>query len=494
MRKEPSTDPLAQLRTELEHLHDAIVAVDGRYAALLAGLHETQRPSAINLLHYLMLRSHDIRDLQEGLHEAGLSSLASSESHVLYQVQAVLERLGRKTAPEQRSISSYEQSRQRVLDRRVQLFGPVQQPALPHIMVTFDTEFAQNYYQVRDLMLGGMNVARINCAHDGPEVWAAMIDQIRHAERDTGRTCKIYMDLAGPKIRTAIPGKGHEKGRVKCAEGQRLLLVEPDALFPVDEAVIACTLRGVVSQLRPGERVLFDDGLFEARVNRVRAGVAELYLTRISAAKPRIKAEKGINFPDSELTLDCLTEEDRANLPFIRRHADLVGYSFVRHADDLARLQQELYVDGARNSPAIVVKIETPRAVYHLPELVFQGMRYPLFGVMIARGDLAVEIGFERLSEVQEEILWICEAGHVPVIWATQVLETLNKTGIATRSEVTDAVVAAMAECVMINKGAHLLSVLPTLRDILLRAGGHRLKKRYTLRPLSIAQNFIDRL
>ncbi|MBK9334453.1 MAG: pyruvate kinase, partial [Ignavibacteria bacterium] len=95
----------------------------------------------------------------------------------------------------------------------------------------------------------------------------------------------------------------------------------------------------------------------------------------------------------------------------------------------------KLYNSSAR----IILKIETTEAVNNLPSLLIQGMKDKYFGVMIARGDLAVEIGFERMSEIQEEILWICEAAHIPVIWATQVLDSLNKSGIATRSEVTDA-------------------------------------------------------
>ena len=117
-------------------------------------------------------------------------------------------------------------------------------------------------------------------------------------------------------------------------------------------------------------------------------------------------------------------------------------------------------------------------------------MRDEFFGVMIARGDLAVEIGFERMSEIQEEIVWISEAAHVPVIWATQVLETLNKSGIATRSEATDAAHAAIAECVMINKGDHVLAVIKTLKDILQRSGRHHAKKRYIFRPMQIAINY----
>jgi pyruvate kinase len=177
-------------------------------------------------------------------------------------------------------------------------------------------------------------------------------------------------------------------------------------------------------------------------------------------------------------------------LPFIQQHADIVGYSFVRNTQDMAQLRQAL---GTEHQLGLVIKIETPEAVKNLPDLLFSGLKEKNIGVMIARGDLAVEIGFERMSEIQEEILWICEAAHVPVIWATQVLDTLNKSGVATRSEVTDAAHAALAECVMINKGKHIIRTMEALRNILIRSGGHHVKKRYTFRPLSIATRFMTR-
>ena len=156
------------------------------------------------------------------------------------------------------------------------------------------------------------------------------------------------------------------------------------------------------------------------------------------------------------------------------------------------RLLSNLLKKISSKPPNIIIKIETSEAVKNLPALLLCGMQEKAFGVMIARGDLAVEIGFERMGEIQEEILWICEAAHVPVVWATQVLETLNKSGMATRSEITDATHAAMAECVMINKGDHTIEVIETLRDILQRTGRHHIKKRFTFRPLSIAQSFIN--
>jgi pyruvate kinase len=109
---------------------------------------------------------------------------------------------------------------------------------------------------------------------------------------------------------------------------------------------------------------------------------------------------------------------------------------------------------------------------------------------MIARGDLAVECGWERLAEIQEEMLWLCEAAHVPVIWATQVLERLAKKGLATRAEITDAAMAQRADCVMLNKGPYAERAVRTLRDILRRMGGHQWRKSPILRPLGVARGF----
>jgi pyruvate kinase len=215
-----------------------------------------------------------------------------------------------------------------------------------------------------------------------------------------------------------------------------------------------------------------------------------LRVLRIYKKKPTLKAGKGINFPDSQLNLPSLTKFDKKILPFACENADILGYSFVRNPKDIAELQELVRNNGGKK-PEIVLKIETPEAVKNLPALLFQAMRSEVFGVMIARGDLAVEIGFERMSEIQEEILWICEAAHAPVIWATQVLENLHKTGIATRSEITDAAHAAMAECVMLNKGDFTIEVIETLRDVLYRSGGHHIKKRYTFRPLRVAERFM---
>ena len=480
---------LVQLRASLERIYQNQIIAEQQASALISGVHPQQKKSVTNLIHYLSLRREDLRTVQDHLHDAGLSSLASSEGHILRQVQAVLQRLGGKFAEKEISTSDSTAGMRLLTQQATALFGQKVESNIPHLMVTFSTEMAEDYGAVKNLIQAGMNIARINSAHDGPDEWRKMIANVHKAARATKQSCKIYFDLAGPKIRTILLGKGRHEDRMKLQEGDLIYLAEADAGFNKKEKVVGCTLSGVVKDLRPGHRVLFDDGLFEAVVETPGEQIATLRMKRISGSKPRLKPEKGINFPDTELTVRCLTEYDKSLIPFAQQNADILGFSFVRSAADVAELQELLQSDKAKQLP-IVLKIETFEAVQNLPNLLVQGMAAPAFGVMIARGDLAVEIGFERLSEIQEEILWLCEAAHVPVIWATQVLETLNKSGIATRSEVTDAARAAQAECVMLNKGKYLLTVLATLKDILHRSGGHHAKKRYVFRPLKIAERF----
>jgi pyruvate kinase len=357
-------------------------------------------------------------------------------------------------------------------------------------MVTFDVLFQDNPGLIHDLLHKGMNVARINSAHGGPQDWLNLIGMVKEASAETGIPCKIYMDLTGPRLRVTLRGRGRYSGRTLLKAGDEILFTESSARAPRNTIVVGCEEPGIVSQLRAGQRVLFDDGAHSAEVLTVADGVAKLLVTRVTGKRPTLRAEKGINFPDTVLDLPALTEQDLALLPFLAEHVDLVGYSFVRDAAGYRQLQEE-WTKFPRH-PHNIIKIETPEALGNLHSLLLQGMVEEVFGVMIARGDLAVEMGFERLSEAQEEILFLCEAGHAPVIWATQVLESQNKSGVATRAEVTDASSAAMAECVMLNKGEHILEVLDSLKDILQRTGTHRDKKRHVFLPMPMAKSFFS--
>jgi pyruvate kinase len=251
-------------------------------------------------------------------------------------------------------------------------------------------------------------------------------------------------------------------------------------------AMIGCTIPEVFADVRSGDPIWFDDGKLGGIVEKVEADKALIRITHVREQGARLKADKGVNLPESTLRLAALSAKDVEDLAFVANHADAVELSFANSAGDVELLQQHLARLGSRR-PAIVLKIETRRGFDNLPEMLLTAMRSPCCGIMIARGDLAVECGFERLAEVQEEVLWICEAAHVPVIWATQVLETMAKDGMPSRAEISDAAMGHRAECVMLNKGPHIVSAVRVLDDILRRMQSHQAKKQAMLRELRLA-------
>jgi pyruvate kinase len=255
-------------------------------------------------------------------------------------------------------------------------------------------------------------------------------------------------------------------------------------------AIIGCTLPEVFEEVRSGEAIWFDDGKIGGVVENIEPERVTVKITRARAGGEKLRGDKGINLPDSNLRLSSLTASDIENLKFVVRHADVVSLSFANSAADVELLQQHLKRLGGERL-GVILKIETRRGFDNLPEMLFAALRSARCGVMIARGDLAVECGFERMAEVQEEILWMCEAAHVPVIWATQVLENLAKDGFPSRAEITDAAMSERAECVMLNKGAHISEAVAVLDDILQRMEAHVTKKRSMLRELNVANRFL---
>lgn len=248
-------------------------------------------------------------------------------------------------------------------------------------------------------------------------------------------------------------------------------------------ARIGCTLPEAIAAAQLGHRVLFDDGRISGVVVGARNDVLRVRIDGAERGGSKLRAEKGINLPDTDVPVAALTAKDEDDLGAVVELADLVALSFVRHPDDVKLLLHHLRARCAEHV-GIVLKIETAQAFANLPDLLRAAMAHRDVGIMIARGDLAVEAGYERLAEVQEEILWLCEAAHVPAIWATEVLDGLAKTGRPSRSEVTDAAMAERAECVMLNKGPFIIEAVQALDDILGRMTSHHLKKQTLLREL----------
>lgn len=580
-------DQISRLRADVERCVDGPGPWDD--------VHPQHRDSARNLRQYLELRRHDVRRLQTDLAELGLSSLGRLESQVEASVAAVDRAVRRQLGGPQASSSAteldQETAEQTLAHNADRLLGRPHAGRRTRILVTMPSEAATDARLVSRIVRSGIEAVRINCAHDGPQQWRAMIENVRAAEREQQTDVKILMDLAGPKLRTgpielAAPvhkvkptrdplGRVTEPARVwlsseepapegavripvpdlqwlaardvgekiRCVDSrdskrtlrvvdiadgavlcelektcyfhpdmaltgedgesatvgdmprseQKLKLHQDDVLTltrdltPVDPLAddlrIGCTLPQVFADIDEGDRVFFDDGKMGGEVIGIEPDAVRVRISEISPTGAKLGAAKGINLPDTELDLSALTEEDLGNLRFVAAHADAVGLSFVRSASDVALLQESLRALGG-DALGIVLKIETVSGFEHLPEILLEAMKWRSVGVMIARGDLAVEAGYERLAEVQEEIMWLCEAAHVPVIWATQVLDNLAKTGRPSRAEVTDAAMSGRAECVMLNKGPYVGNAVTLLDGILSRMAEHHTKKRPLMRAI----------
>ena len=253
-------------------------------------------------------------------------------------------------------------------------------------------------------------------------------------------------------------------------------------------AHIACQQPEVFEYLAPGDPVSLNDGKIGGVIREVTAEQLVVDITKAKPAGSRLRSNRGINFPRSDIRLPGVTAHDSVNLAFVTAHADAVSLSFVRKPADVAALQEALGQFPAVQL-GLIVKIETRRGYKNLPRIMLKAMRSYPAAIMIARGDLAVECGWVELAELQEEILWMCEAARLPVIWATQVLEQEARKGLPSRAEITDAAMSQRADCVMLNKGPHILAAIRMLDDILRRMQTLQIKKTSRIRKLSLADD-----
>lgn len=496
------SEELRAIREAVRQLQTAALQRERDSEHALSNVHVQHLDSARNLLHYAALRGVDLRDLQLRLSALGLSSLGRAEARVLQTLDAVEEVLSRLLAEDGSSHRADLQMRKQallqgagLLERNSsELLGAGRPGRRGRIMVTASEGIAEDPKLVECLVKEGMDLLRINCAKDDPDVWSQMVQNVRRAVDKTGISCGISCDLGGPKVRTSAifyPEK------IRLEKGDRLWLererkpgkdAHTQEKKKADIASVGCALPEVLDDVKVGERVYFDDGKFGGKVVEIgpRGALIELDLAPPGGA--RLKQDKGINLPDTSLSLPALTSDDLDALDFVTAHADIVAQSFLRHADDVRTLGEELKRRNATEI-GIILKLETPSAFARLPDVLLSGLNHRRVGAMVARGDLAVEVGFERLAEVQEEILWMCEAAHMPVVWATQVLESLAKKGMPTRAEVTDAAMAARAECVMLNKGYYIIDAVRFLGDVMTRMESHQQKKHSQLRRLSISSS-----
>ncbi|HEU5077472.1 MAG TPA: pyruvate kinase [Polyangiaceae bacterium] len=484
---------LLRLIAAVRELSAEALALERTHAQKLERVHPEHALGARNLLHYLAVRQRDLRPLQADLAALGLSSLGRMERCVvetLARVEHALHCL-RGEPPERPFFEGPLRSDagERLLAKHTDaLLGPAPKGRRTRIMVTLAPD--DDGERIEALLDNGMNVARINCAKGQPKAWQLLVDRVRQARERTEIPCSVLFDLAGPNPRTLRFDT--TKKSPALAVGDRFVLatersdVERARSTYGELGIIGCTMPEIMAHVKPGERVLYDDGRLEGTILANERGLVLIDVVRTLKAEIKLRDERSLTFPDSQLPLPSLTEKDLEDLDFIVEHADLVGLSFVRGPSDVEVVRGELAKRGG-SELGLILKIETTSGFTELGPLLLMAMQHERVGVMVARGDMAVELGYVRLAEAQEEVLWLGEAALVPVIWATQVLEKLTKKGVPSRAEVTDAAMSGRAECVMLNRGDYINEAVVFLDEVLTRMQAHQNKKRSLLRRLSIS-------
>ena len=290
------------------------------------------------------------------------------------------------------------------------------------------------------LVNAGMNVARINFSHGGYEENTTKIATIKKVRETLGKPIPLCLDTKGPEIRTGKQESGDEK--VTITEGQKFTFLYEDVIG--NETKTSISYKGLSEDVKPGSTILVDDGAIEFRVDEIVG--KDVVCTALNTGK--LGSRKTVNVPGLKLNLPALSEKDINDLTNgVKAGFDYIFASFVRRADDLHQMRKLLDDNGGQNVK-IISKIESQEGIDNFEEILELSD-----GIMVARGDMAVEVPFEQVPVVQKRFIRRCNEVGKPVITATQMLESMSTNPRATRAEVSD-----VANAVYDRTGAIMLS------------------------------------
>lgn len=288
---------------------------------------------------------------------------------------------------------------------------------------------SNSFEQIEQLFLSGMNVARINFSHGSHEVHARSIQHIREVSKKHRYSIPVLMDLQGPKIRVGIMKDG-----VQIVQKGDQVQVIPDNGIEGTREVVPIDYPFLAEDAEVGNRILIDDGLLELEVTEKRA---DRIIANVLVGG-ELKSRKGVNLPGVKISMSSLTEKDIEDLEFgLTQDVDFVAMSFVRSARDIQDVISRVRAQGS--NAGIIAKIEKPEAIDVIDDIIEEAD-----GIMVARGDLGIEIASERVPLVQKKIIERCRIAGKPVITATQMLESMIQNPRATRAESSDVANAVL--------------------------------------------------
>ncbi len=341
---------------------------------------------------------------------------------------------------------------------------------------------------IRDLMRLGMDVARLNFSHGTHEEHARLIERLRRVAAKERRSICILQDLQGPKIRT---GRLKYRTPVAIRAGSRLIITPRD--IAGTPTLISTTFQTLAQEVEPGSRILLSDGLIELRVKAIRGDDVECDVINGGM----LGEHKGINLPGTAVSVPSLTEKDIKDLEFGLKHdVDLLAISFVRTAADV--VEAKGIITAHASNLGVIAKLEKPQAIEHLEEIF--GVAD---GVMVARGDLGVEMPPEKVPTIQKHVIRRASEWRKPVITATQMLESMIENPRPTRAEASDVANAIFdgTDAVMLSaetaSGRYPREAVAIMSKIIVEAESHprdsfHLRRRREPRRLSIAETICE--
>jgi len=307
------------------------------------------------------------------------------------------------------------------------------------------------------IILAGVDVCRLNFSHGAYELHQEVIDRVRNINNRLGCNVALLQDLQGPKLRI-----GKVDGEFHLVEGDHILVTTEEQISTKD--VLFVSYKRLIQDCNPGERILLNDGkvslVFTEKVNDT------TLKAEVIAGGP-LSSNKGFNLPDSSLTVPSLTKKDLADLEYgLSQEVDWVALSFVRTADDIVELKRLIAEKGTHTK--VIAKIEKPEAVKNIDEIIKVSD-----GIMVARGDLGVEVPLQRVPLIQKTIVEKCLAAAKPCIIATQMMETMILDSMPTRAEINDVANAVLdgADALMLSAetsvGKYPLRVIEVMGSII---------------------------
>ncbi len=313
---------------------------------------------------------------------------------------------------------------------------------------------------IRELMLAGMNVARLNFSHGTHEEQRGKLERVKKVREELGLPVALLLDTKGPEIRTGE----FEKGKVELKKGQTFILTTEDV--PGNEGMVSITYKNLVKDVQPGDSILIDDGLIGLRVSEV----TEKEIICSVENGGTVSNKKGINVPGVELKMPFISKKDREDILFaVKEGFDYIAASFTRTADDILEIRRILEENGC-NFIKIIAKVENDQGIKNVDEIL-----HVADGVMIARGDMGVEIPLEEVPSIQKKLIRKAFETGKPIITATQMLDSMMKNPRPTRAETSDVANAIYqgTSAIMLSgetaSGQYPVEALKTMVKIALR-------------------------